>query len=616
MGRNRETGNANVQEARPCAKPHGEGSREYACMRAERMGETVLAVSAEPQGAGAVEAVRGNEGREKASDCGCNANNGNASMRTLNCNNAASNGNDNYAGAFAVIKEHIGKDPASWPARPNTTEGREATGVHGQCDYGLPPYCDGSNAESNAQTDRKEAIMKELETANSKRKLKNLRRFFLSPELIEIAFDRTMERAHSKKKLKAAYKAHKAEICRRLLDELTAQTYSPQPPQRRIIRKRGRDGKDREAIVYSLYDRIVQNLMLIVIERKLRRKFVRNIYSGIRGRSLLSNDRRYCMVNKIRHWVQGHCDSWVGLTDIRHFYQTLGMKLALGTLFKTVVCPYARWLLCTMFRDVDSVPIGGPLSQMMAMLAILDADRQVLRRWNVFYCCFGDNRLIGGGRQDVLDAMEFLKSYYAGAYALEVKGDYQARRVRNGFRFCKYDYKGSFVKVRAEARRRAIRAWKQGRKHWAGVRGPLLKTDSRHLMSLIETDSMEITNRHGMTVHTQNGRKLKFRDVPKGSTVVCAEYGIVPSTAKEKEGKTGWMARVLYVLITPDGKKELCHTTEGSEEILGFFRLVEEGRADLHTRLHIGTEGNKVFFEEYHTTAEEACDLICRQLGI
>ena len=41
-------------------------------------------------------------GREKALVVGCYANNANASARTANCNNAVSNSNDNYAGAFAV----------------------------------------------------------------------------------------------------------------------------------------------------------------------------------------------------------------------------------------------------------------------------------------------------------------------------------------------------------------------------------------------------------------------------------------------------------------------------------------------------------------------------------
>lgn len=44
------------------------------------------------------------DGKEKALAAGCNANNSNALARSVNCNNAASNGHNNFAGAFAVKK--------------------------------------------------------------------------------------------------------------------------------------------------------------------------------------------------------------------------------------------------------------------------------------------------------------------------------------------------------------------------------------------------------------------------------------------------------------------------------------------------------------------------------
>ena len=43
------------------------------------------------------------EGEKNGSVVGCNANNSHVSARTANCNNHAGNGNNNYAGAFAVI---------------------------------------------------------------------------------------------------------------------------------------------------------------------------------------------------------------------------------------------------------------------------------------------------------------------------------------------------------------------------------------------------------------------------------------------------------------------------------------------------------------------------------
>ena len=94
--------------------------------------------------------------------------------------------------------------------------------------------------------------------------------------------------------------------------------------------------------------------------------------------------------------------------------------------------------------------------------------------------------------------------------------------------------------------------------------------------------------------------------------MVPVEFSIEPSEAKAKEG---YMVRLTYIHLL-NGQKRLCHSTEGSEEIVEFFRLVVNGTAELHQRLHVKHDGTKVFFDEYHTTKQEACELICAELGI
>lgn len=601
--------------------PFGAWRGGHARARVELTPESEAAMSAESvpgRNDGTPDGVSKSEGKEDASVSGCSANNGNASARTLNCNNGLGNGNSNYAGAFAVISgrnANIGKSLASRASSTKTTDSRAATCGYGRCDYGSLPFAYGGEdkAESNATSYRKEAVMNELATASSKRKLKNLKRFFTDPALIEMAFERTMERTDARDEERRAYEETKAAVCERIRRELEEETFEGTAPERRVIRKRGKGDKERNADVSPLYERIVQTLTLMVIGRKLTRKLTRHIYSGIAGRSLLSNDRRYCMINKIRHAVKTGGGLWAGQTDIRKFYESLGMDVVLGAVFKTVVCPYTRRLLARMFARTEHLPIGCCLSQLLGMVTIAECDAEILRRYKVKLFCFGDNRLMIGKKEEVRRVIEWQKSYYAGRYRLEVKGDWQMRRVSDGFRFCKYDYKGSFVKVRAEIRRRAIRARKRGVQHWAGYKGMLDKTDSKRLKRMIET--MEIVNRHGMTVTTQRGEKKKLRDLKEGVTVVPVEYKIEQSTAKAKDGVTGDMVRMTYIAVDGE-RKRLYHTTEGSEEIVGFFRLVSEGKAALSQRLHVTTEGTKVAFAEYHTTAEEACEIICRELGI
>lgn len=543
-------------------------------------------------------------GEDDGSVVGCNANTWNpqASLRTANCNNHAGNGNDNYAGAFAVDKgiEENGKHLSAQPTRLNNKESHAVTDVHGQCDYSSLPFMEGGEEESNAEL----PIREKLRIANSGRKLKNLRCFFLSREIIEAGFDRCLRHA-AKTDETRWYARHKKRVCDRIHRELEQKTYEPKPCVTRTIHKPGKGDKDREATIYDVYDRIIHNIILVVIEEKVRRCFIRNIYSGIDGRGMFANDRRFCMVNRIRHYVATHQDDYVELTDIRHFYQTLRMEVALRRLFRIIVCPYTRWLIGKAFSKTEFVPIGGSLSQMMAMLTILDGDKEVLRRWKVSLFCFGDNRLIGGKRDDVLAARDYLRDYYK-SLGLEMKDDYQLRKVRDGFMFCKYHYYKSWVRPRAELRRRAIRAYGRGMEHYSGYHGILMKCDAKHLKNLIENLYMELRNKKGMKIPDMIGSKLKLRDLPDNTRVLVSSCKRVNNNKE-----SGFYYAIQYIQKDPiTGAKSVHVSSEGSMEIKEFGRLVDEGAVSLPLPLTVMHDGKSSYFKEFHTTEQEACEAI------
>lgn len=581
------------------------------------------------------------EGKDNGSVVGCNLNNwnANASVRTLNGNNHAGNGNDNYVGASAVkAVDNIVKreNLASQAASLKTTDNHAATGGYGRCDYdlhSLPFWGEGKDkAESNVLSYRKEdSIFAELKAANSKRKIKNTKRFVLSRMIILKGFERTMERTHCSAPVKEWYETHKLETCAYIWYLLSTQTYVPLPNEKRIIHKRGKGDKDRNADISDVFDRIIHNIILIVIEDKFRNKLTRNVYSGIKQRSLLSNNPTYCMINIIRFWVKTHQGAYVGLTDIRHFYENTSMRVVFSVMFQTIVCPYMRWLLITTFSKTEKLPIGGCLSQLMAMVTISECDRLIIEKFHVFLCCFGDNRLIGDyDKTKVRKAMEFQISFYEGRYNLSVKGDYQIHHLTRPFRFCKYDYYKSFVKPRAEIRRRAIRAWRKGMQHYAGYKGITDKTDCKHLQYLIQNYDMEITNKNGMKSTIQRGEKKKHKDLPEDTVIIPVEYQIAISDLRmkdkvkklmdeegvsEEEAKSHvkkfYFVKLTYLAILPEQNKPiLCHSTESSEEIVQYFLLVKQGKAELHQRLHLGSEGNKLFYKEYHVTAADAVNYL------
>lgn len=568
-------------------------------------------------------------GKEKALVVGCNANNANASARTANCNNAVSNSNDNYAGAFAVkqVENTNMKHLAARSTRSNIAQNHAATGGHGgdevsslpfwtdeisdQCahEMGVTPLkatLEGTEAE-------KEGILQELDKVSRKRKLRNLKRFITNPIIVRIGVERCLSRASDSPEVRDAIR-NKEKIISRLIRELTDGTYHCQPTTRRIITKRGKGDKDRNADIYTVYDRCVQNILLIVLQQKLTNKLSPWCYSGIKGRSLWSDDKTYCMVNRIRTYVQYHPQASAGLTDIRHFYESLRSKVVLGVLFDTITCPYTRSLLCDILLQTETLVIGGTLSQIFAMLTLTEMDYELNRIFHPqFYGAFGDNRIImDDDREKVIKAVHWEMSYLEGRYGMHMKNDYQVVRAADGFMFCKQHFRGSFVNVRAEIRRRAIRGAIRGQQHYAGYHGMLVKTDSRKLIYLIKNrlNSLRMKNQKGMMIKPMAGELIKLNKV-EGKTIYITDYAV-----RKNNKDSEYFVRFQFVVVNDDGSKYLYVTNNGSFEIKEFFKLVENGSVSLPVKTRICSEGTSYYFEQFHTGNQEACNLICEQLGI
>ena len=543
-------------------------------------------------------------GKEKALVVGCNANNDNASARTANCNNAVSNSNDNYAGAFAVkqVDSTNMKHLAAQSTRLNIAKNHVATGGHGADEVSSLPFwtddiadpCSHElgnyplNATLEGTEADKEAILQELDIVSSKRKLQNLKRFITNPIIVRMGVERCLSRASDSPEVRNAIR-NKEKIIVRIIRELTDETYRCQPTTRRIITKRGKGDKDRNADIYTVYDRCVQNILLIVLQQKLTNKLSPWCYSGIKGRSLWSNNKTYCMVNRIRTYVQYHPQASAGLTDIRHFYESLRSKVVLGVLFDTITCPYTRSLLCDILLQTETLVIGGTLSQIFAMLTLTDMDYELNRIFHPqFYGAFGDNRIImDDDREKVIKAVHWEISYLEGRYGMHMKNDYQIARVADGFMFCKQHFRGSFVNVRAEIRRRAIRGAIRGQQHYAGYHGMLVKTDSRKLIYLIKNklNSLRMKNQKGMMIKPMAGELIKLNKV-EGKTIYITDYAV-----RKNNKDSEYFVRFQFVVVNDDGSKHLYVTNNGSFEIKEFFKLVENGSVSLPVKTRICSEG-------------------------
>lgn len=587
---------------------HG-GGYKVSCV--ETTAKTALRPSPEVDERVAI-AMVDSAGEETASVVGCNVNNANASARTLNSNNALSNGNDNYGGAFAVTKRsnENRETPRSVSSTDKQSDNPAATGGQGRCDYGSLPFMeDEGKAESNAKRFHTD-VWEELRTANHKRKLKNLKRFFTNEEIVTEGVERALKNASDSPEVRKA-KDEKAEIIGRILMEMSEETYACGKIVSRKIPPKTPDGKWRKADIYTVYDRCVMNVLLLIVREKLENCLTRNVYSGVPDRSIFSNTRKYCMANKIRHYVKSHPNDWAGLTDIRHFYENMSSKVVLTSLFKVIVCPFTRRLLGEMLLPLDHLAIGSPLSQLLAMFTMSEMDRLILWKYKpTFYAVFGDNRLFCGSRQQVIDIKEFEEAYLMGRYNLPLKGDHQRRKVSDSFRFCKYDYFRDTVRPRATMRRRAIKAYGMGEKHYCGHKGILEKTDSQALRHLIENHFREMKDKHGVTVRPMAGTNMAV-DMLADERIVVTDMKRV-DTNKE----SGYYLRIQAIWVDKDGKKKLVTFNNGSFDIKDFYQGLETQDTKLPFDTRLKRDGKSWYFEGHHSSNEDACEAIIEQMGI
>ena len=117
-------------------------------------------------------------------------------------------------------------------------------------------------------------------------------------------------------------------------------------------------------------------------------------------------------------------------------------------------------------------------------------------------------------------------------------------------------------------------------------------------------------NQKGMSVRPMAGELIKLNKV-EGKTVVITDY-----TVRQNHKDSEYFVRFQFIAINDDGTKHLYIANNGSYEIKEFFKLVKDGSVSLPLKTRIMSEGISFYFEQFHTSNQEACDLLCQKLGI
>lgn len=443
-------------------------------------------------------------GCDKGPAVGCNANNSNA-VRYVNSNNSASNSNSNWGGVLAESKSYQNynkSEKANHTTQPKRL--KKAIGNYigiaecSQREYEaeLALFSDGVDLESDELqgTTQYVNIWAKLKSANSKRNLKNLSKFYRSEEIAIAAVQRCCESRDTGRKQRYFDRAET--VAKWMIRVIQHGTYRVTGFQKVKLEPTFSTGKVREPEIFDLFDRCVQMFVLIIIEQKLRRKVIRNNFSNIEGRGIYCNNKTYCMLNYLRTASWKYPNDYVLITDIKKFYESTNWKIVCGILFRTIKDYTTRKLIIQTFEAAGSLIIGSCLSPLFADLVLQDYDDIVLKKFKPdVYVVYGDDRIFYFKTKEEAEKMlHYSISYYAGAYNISLKNNWQIKPANKKFSFCRKQFENGFVQERAEIKRRAIKVAKSP-SQFAGYYGMFKKTDSKYLLHLIKYNYKSLRKR-------------------------------------------------------------------------------------------------------------------------
>lgn len=256
--------------------------------------------------------------------------------------------------------------------------------------------------------------------------------------------------------LSSFWRLHGEKICR----VLVSGDYVPRPVRRVTIPKPG--GGERMLGIPTVVDRVVQQMLLIVLEPRFEALFSDSSY-GFRP-----NRSAHDAVMQARAYVASGLE-WVVDIDLERFFDrvnhdVLMSRLALRISDKRVLKLIRRFLSSGVMMDgvvtdtEEGTPQGGPLSPLLANVLLDDFDKELERRGLHFVRYADDCNIYVGSERSAARVLETATNF------LEVQLRLKVNRVKSasapvserrflGFTICRYA-NGAYVEISDKSLRR------------------------------------------------------------------------------------------------------------------------------------------------------------------
>jgi len=527
----------------------------------------------------------------KASAVGCNWNNSNASVRTVNGNYSVTNGNDNFVGSSAIPQ----KEQFSIRAENLTNKVKEDRTTVRQRSYGLLTFSNESPQEIFGGTSNEEVISRG-----------NLKSLICDDGVIRQAIVNAAKNSKDKRSVKNFLKRidFYAKFIKKSLENETYEVGS----YRDVDIVSG--GKPRTISILPLFDKCVQHVVKISIEPYLIKYITRDAYSCIYERGVTSKKKTYSLINQMQTAINTDrkgCKYYLEM-DIKKFYPSLTNEVCLSTLFEIISCPFTRRLLYKIVMAYPSLAIGDPLSQLFMNTVMSDLDHLLREKLGVkHYFRYTDNLWILSNDKERLHYLRsWIGSYVEGRFCLSLKDNYQVKQTKDGLSACGYVIYPGYILIDRKIKLNYIKA-RNKPKSMASYNGILKHCNSINLRYKIEIMNNKMTN-EGKLVREFVGNKVNF------TGLIGQKIAIVDFEKRESTKKKGTCFYQLQIIRKEKDGNVIESTTTGADSICGY--LENKTEADLPLIEVVRKDARGIYFEGTIVTDEEIKDDYIKKFNI
>lgn len=355
----------------------------------------------------------------------------------------------------------------------------------------------------------------------------------VEPHNMADAFDRVL-RGRERKRCRAGryLLEHRAQVIEELTQEISSGSFAPGAYHERTIEEHG---KVRHLQIISMRKRIGVHAVMTVVDKHLRRRFIRTTSASIKGRG--THDLMTYIRKDLRDDPEG--TQYVYQWDIRHFYESIRQELAKWC-FRRVFKDERLLRILDRFTEMleEGVSFGLRSSQATGNLVVSTLLDHRLKDWlgvRYYYRYCDDGLVLTATKEEAWRVRDVVHERLEAA-GLTVKSNERVYPATEGIDILGYKIYRDHTMLRKRvkksfaARMGAVKSRKRRRELEASFYGMAKHADAHHLYKTLTGKEMKSFKELNVSYKPEDGKK-RFA----GAVVSIRELVNLPIVVKDFE---------------------------------------------------------------------------------